>query len=114
PPPTDRRRAVRFQPAFGTICRFRDAGPDAGLVWDLSATGVGMLLADPPPPGTILAAELTTERATLPISLRAVHVRPVATGDYFLGAQFVRPLTPEEVRPFVTPVPGNPFPRGND
>ena len=105
----ERRRATRFQPAFGTVCRFRESKGE-GLVWDVSSTGIGMLLADPPSAGTILAVELVTSQTVLPISVRVVHVRLVSTGDYFLGAQFVRPLTPQEVHPFVTPAPGHPFP----
>jgi hypothetical protein len=69
-----------------------------------------MLLAEPPQAGATLAVELVADRAVLPISVRVVHVRLVSTGDYFLGAQFVRPLTPQEVQPFVTPAPGHPFP----
>jgi hypothetical protein len=101
---TDRRAAPRFRPAHGTVCRLEAA---VGLVWDLSRTGVSMLVTDPPAPGSILAGELTGEDVVvgLPVLLQAVHVRKAATGDYILGAQFVRPLTESELAPFLTPPP---------
>ena len=108
---TDRRAAPRFRPAHGTVCRFGHL-PDArlGLVWDISTSGVSMLMTDPPAPGTFLAGELTGEDVAvgLPVLLRAVHVRPASTGDFILGAQFVRPLTELELTPFLTPPPAIP------
>ena len=80
-------------------------GYAVGLVWNISASGVSMLLADPPGPGEELTGELTAGAAVegLPVAVRVVHVRPVPTGDYFLGARFARPLSPEELRPFLAP-----------
>jgi hypothetical protein len=99
----DRRVAPRFQPAFGTVCRFDRDHPRVGLVWNLSRTGVSMLLADPPEAGTKVVGELTAEGSAigLPVTLHVVHVRPVDTGDYLLGARFVDPLDPEQMRPFL-------------
>jgi hypothetical protein len=106
----DRRVAPRFQPAFGTVCRFNMAESErdvVGLVWNLSQTGVSMLLAEPPERGGTVLGELTTETgsAVLPITLRVVHVRRLSTGDYLLGGQFSRPLEPEEMKQFLTPPP---------
>lgn len=109
----DRRLAPRFQPAFGTVCRFDHEHPRVGLVWNLSRTGVSMLLADPPAAGTKAVGELTAEvgGAALPVTLHVVHVRPVDTGDYLLGAKFEQPLEPEQMRPFLasTPAPADPL-----
>jgi hypothetical protein len=106
----DRRIAQRFQPAFGTIYRFangsspEDAG--VGLVWNISQTGVSMLLADPPQRGEVVRGELATDAGNpLAMELKVVHVRPVSTGDYLLGAQFARPLNYEELERFLTPPP---------
>ncbi len=110
-PPAERRIAPRFQPAFGTVCRFilRDDGERVvGLVWNISETGVSMLLAEPPVRGAELDGELGPENggAGLRMTFRVVHVRELPTGDFFLGAQFGRPLTSAELRPFLaTPVP---------
>src|SRR6266480_4942334 len=94
----ERRIAPRFQPAFGTICRLHPRGETnntvVGLVWNISETGVSMLIADPPARGTEMDAELTTESGAeaLRLLLRVVHVREMPVGDFFVGAQFGRPL----------------------
>ena len=110
-PPDDRRVAPRFQPAFGTVCRFRpnddETRPAVGLVWNISQTGISMLMADPPKRGTVIPGELGSESGGpgLPITLRVMHVRALPTGDFFLGAQFGRPLANDEMRPFLAPPP---------
>jgi hypothetical protein len=106
---SERRVAPRFQPSFGTVCRFTcsngEVRPAIGLVWNISETGVSMLTSDPPKAGTEVAAELGGEDGGLgmPIVFRVVHVRPMETGDYFLGARFTRPLDVDEIRPFLGP-----------
>jgi hypothetical protein len=108
--PAERRIAPRFQPAFGTICRLHLPGDNGrttvGLVWNISETGVSMLIADPPTRGAQLDAELTTESGgdSLPLSIRVVHVREMPVGDYFIGAQFSRPLAEAELRRFLLPL----------
>lgn len=106
----DRRVAPRFQPAFGTVYRFNAPGsedPVVGLVWNISQTGVSMLLADPPEHGGVVSGVLFTETGdlSLAIALRVVHIRQLSTGDYLLGAQFSRPLEAEEMKLFLTPPP---------
>jgi hypothetical protein len=103
-PATERRIAPRFQPTVGTICRFRDR-QQVALVWNISRTGISMMIADPPPAGTVVAVELTTEGGGrgLPVVLEVVHVRPADTGDYLLGGRFEQPLTPEQMQPFLAP-----------
>ena len=108
-PSADRRIAPRFQPAFGTVCRIASAKQadhaTVGLVWNISETGISMLLGNPPKAGTEVAGELTADAGskTLPVVLHVVHVRPIQTGDFVLGAQFDRPLNEEEIRMFVMP-----------
>lgn len=104
----ERRIAPRFQPAFGTVCRFRlaeDAPPRVGLVWNISSTGVSMLLAEPPERGTELKAELTNDAGTarLGIGIKVVHIRSMPQGDYFLGGQFEHALTDAELEQFLLP-----------
>ncbi len=107
----NRRIAARRQPTVGTVCRLDlAAGPQSnhvGLVWNLSTSGVSMLLNEPLTPDSVVAAELMTmdERTALSVSLRIIHVRKIRTGDYFLGAQFDRPLAPEDIRPFLAELP---------
>jgi hypothetical protein len=103
---TDRRAAPRRQPAMGTVCRLIP-GPGEesaiGLVWNISTSGVSMLLTEPRETGTTLPGELLTVTGghTLTVTMRVVHVRKLESGDYFLGAQFQRPLADDEMRPFV-------------
>ena len=115
PTTTDRRAAPRFQPALGTVCRLGPGWPRVGLVWNLSQTGVSMLLGDPPSAGGELDAVLAADggEAGLRVRLQIVHVREVATGDYLLGARFARPLDPDELAPFLAPplAPGRPVPK---
>ena len=101
-PQVNRRSALRRQATLGTICRLPEASR-FGLVWNISASGVSMLIDEPPEAGTVLPAVLATEDETgnLPVTLRIVHVRPIRTGDYFLGAQFERPLEAAQMRPFL-------------
>jgi hypothetical protein len=105
-PTVNRRSAPRRQATLGTICRLSAASAKAvrlGLVWNLSSSGVSMLIDEAPETGTVVSAVLATvdETRSLPVTLRIVHVRAIRTGDYFLGAQFDRPLEPGEMRPFL-------------
>jgi hypothetical protein len=101
----ERRRAARRHPAHNTVCRLttldgRVVG--TGLVWNLSVTGVSMLLNVALQPGDFLDAELRNGRGdSLGLSLRVVHFTTLRTGDFILGAQFDRTLGEDELRPFV-------------
>ncbi len=104
--PPNRRAAPRRQATVGTVCRLT-GGPERqarfALVWNISSSGVSMFLDEAPERGSVLTGELATmdDTGALPVTLRVIHVRPIRTGDFFLGAQFQRPLAPDEMRPFV-------------
>jgi hypothetical protein len=105
-PPTERRVAPRRQPAMGTVCRLNagDGQPPAlALIWNISTTGISMLLNEPREPGTMLSGLLETIAGSdnMVIVARVVHVKKLATGDYYIGATFHRPITAEEMKPFV-------------
>jgi hypothetical protein len=108
---TDRRVAPRLQPAYRTVCRLKHRGDSGlesiGLVWNLSETGVSMLMADPPQAGAELSGELAAESGGpgLPISIRVMHVRPMSTGDYILGARFGNRLAADEMKTFLAAPP---------
>jgi hypothetical protein len=106
PTGTERRIAPRRQPAMGTVLRLdaADGGTELALVWNISRSGVSMLLHEPRPQGERLAGLLdsVTEDHCLPVRMRVIHVRELETGDYVLGAHFDRPLTEEELTPFVS------------
>lgn len=113
---SDRRRALRVQPAFDTVCQFTLPPSDEkkiGLVWNISETGVSMLLNEPLPSDATVAGELTGESGGpgLPVTFQVVHLVPMPSGDYFLGARFEQPLTDEQLRLFVLPPMPNPTPQ---
>lgn len=105
-PPAERRAAVRRKPAQGTICRIArgPAGaPAVGLIWNISRSGVSMLMSAAPDVGAELAGVLETIEGghALRVDLEVVHARPIATGDFLVGAAFDRQLTADEMEPFV-------------
>ena len=106
PATTERRHSPRRQPTLGTTCRLMSqAGKSlgVGLVWNISASGVSMFVGTKLDPGTELKGELfaSETRDALALTLRVAHLAKLLTGDYFIGGQFERPLTEQELRPFV-------------
>jgi hypothetical protein len=101
-PASERRVAIR-KPAVGTVCRLQGEGPSTGLVWNISSSGVSMLVPRPMEPGSGVHGVLETIRGRhpLPVDMRVIHVKQLETGDYWMGAHFDRPLTPAEMKPFV-------------
>jgi hypothetical protein len=104
-PSAERRHAPRRQPAVDTVCRLSSSGKThgVGLVWNISAAGISMLLHERMQPGTTIDIELTThdQSFSLPRQIRVAHVRSLLTGDYMMGAQFLEPLAPEEMQRFI-------------
>lgn len=103
---SERRIAPRRQPTMGTVLRLDspDSGPPAlALVWNISATGISMLLHAPRAAGSELSGFLETmdSEAMLRLTMKVVHVKTLDTGDFFIGAHFDRPLTADEIKPFV-------------
>jgi hypothetical protein len=102
----ERRVATRRQPALGTVCHLAaDAREELGLglVWNISRSGVSMLLHRHLDPGTVVRADLAAANNgySLPVTLRVAHVARLRTGDYFLGAQFDRELGAEVMQRFL-------------
>jgi hypothetical protein len=108
--PSDRRVKPRFQPTYGTTCRLLSDAVQTALVWDVSAYGVGLLVSALPEAGAEIPVELHTEGGGAPIAtaLRVTHIRPLSTGDYFVGAKFARSLTEAELDALTTPLPATP------
>lgn len=103
---TDRRVAPRRQPAMGTICRLEteDTGPMAlALVWNISATGISLLVPDPRAHGALVTGYLEQMEGDhmMRFAARVVHMKKLETGDYFVGAHFEQRLTADELKPFV-------------
>ena len=104
--PAAERRVAHRQPTIGTVCRLDTAGAECStaLVWNISSSGVSMLVPKPLAPGSGIHGVLETIRGRhpLPIDMHVVHVKKLETGDYWMGAHFDRPLTPDEMKPFVS------------
>jgi hypothetical protein len=103
-PPAERRVAPRRQPAMGALFRIdTDGPPEIGLIWNISRSGISMLRNDPPAAGDRLTGllETMTDAHAMRVGLTVVHVKKLDTGDYFVGGHFDRPLTDEQLRPFV-------------
>lgn len=105
-PPAERRITPRRRPTLGTVC-YIDVGhkhePELGLVWNISSTGISMLVSESPRvghalTGTLLTMDGETARA---ISVRVAHVKKLDTGDYLVGGPFSAPLSADELQPFV-------------
>lgn len=102
--PAERRVAPRRQPAMGSLFRFdSDTGPEIGLLWNISRTGVSMLRNEPPAAGAHITGllETMTDAHALRVGMTVVHVKKLDTGDYFVGAHFDAPLTDADLKPFV-------------
>jgi PilZ domain len=112
PPPAERRVAVRRQPTVGTVCHLHPpTGQDlVGLVWNISTSGVSMLLHQRLEPGTTVPAEVRAagEETALPVTLRVAHVSQLRTGDFILGAQFAQPLQAHEMQRFLPAIVRSP------
>lgn len=103
---TNRRRAIRRQPTLGTICRLDSAHGKTeriGLVWNISTSGVSMLISEPIEAGSTIDGDLATtdDEVSIPVTLRVAHVSKLLTGDYIMGGQFDKPLKNEEMKPFL-------------
>jgi hypothetical protein len=100
----ERRQASRRQPAHNTLCRLIELDGDqigCGLVWNISASGISMLLNLRLEPGTAIGAELARPgAATVRVGLTVIHASRLRTGDYIVGGQFSRCLGAGELQPF--------------
>jgi serine/threonine protein kinase len=112
----DRRACVRFAMSVGSNCTINasvfDApggSPDAAELWplvvqDVSATGIGLLLARRCEPGTELSVEVVTGagRPPRPLPVRVVRVRKDHYGHWLHGCAFLSPLPEPELSALLT------------
>jgi hypothetical protein len=104
----NRRGYVRYSLGLGANCTirssvFEDAPPSTELwplvVQDVSAGGIGILLARRCEAGTELSVELTGDAGRAPRSLpvKVVHVRKELHGHWAHGCTFLQPLDDAEL-----------------
>ena len=72
-------------------------------MWNLSATGLGMLIRFPLEANRPVAVELSNHDGSVFIVADVVRVRRMDAGGYFVGLRFDLPLTRRELESFVTP-----------
>ena len=101
----ERRRAPRY-PALHTLCQlFSSEGSllGSGLVWNISQTGVSMLVGVALVAGASVEVELIGGGGStrLRIALQVIHRSQIQTGDFIVGGQFGRRLEENELTPFL-------------
>ncbi len=102
----ERRRLERFAPDTNSAWKVASqCGTIApwGSVRDLSAAGVGLLVAQPLKPGAVLVITLQhgTRKLARPLPVRVMHCSPAAEGGWLVGCQFVRKLSGPELQVLV-------------
>jgi hypothetical protein len=102
----ERREVKRLPPGQRTVCQIRGEGypnPLAVSVQNLSVKGAGLLADREYPVGTVLPLLLINGSHTCAVALEMKVVRcfRVAGGHWFVAGPFVRPLTCEELIPFM-------------
>jgi PilZ domain len=103
--PAERRKAKRLAPGQVTPCTLTPPGGrrSGGWVHNLSVKGVGILAEQEHRPGTVLRVLLVNAAHVFALSVEVEVVRclRLVTGEYFIGGQFRRRLSPDELRPFM-------------
>jgi hypothetical protein len=102
----ERRAARRVTPGSLTPCQVRAPGEDSprpAWVHNVSTRGAGILTCADYPPGTLLELLLVNASHIFSVAVAMTVVRSyrAANGDYFLGGEFARELTHDELRPFL-------------
>jgi len=102
----ERRNGKRVAPMQRTLCLLQPPGETnqaTAIVQNLSLKGVGVHVDREYPVGTILRALLVNAPHTFSVALELKVVRcfRAAPNLYFLAGPFGRPLTHDEVVPFI-------------
>jgi hypothetical protein len=98
----NQRATVRYRcpPATaGRVYLAEDLEFQRAWLQDLSATGIGLLMTKPLEHGLSVAIQLVSPNSSKNYSLSAhvVHSTQESGGDWIIGFQFAKPLTPDEV-----------------
>jgi hypothetical protein len=102
----ERRQARRLSLGQSVCCQLRfpgDSRERAARVDNLSVRGIGILTSEATSPRTTLQIVLINAPHTFSLTAEVEVVRccGVVNGDYFLGCKFTRPLTYDEMAPFL-------------
>lgn len=101
-PNIERRAALRQLCGRDTLCRvicLVRRPPVAGVIRDISTTGIGLLMEKPVPPGTFLSVDVSRQNAEVeqPLTVRVVRFRRQENGQWLIGCSMLQPLSPDQV-----------------
>jgi hypothetical protein len=97
PPGCERRGAIRHLCGRLTRCRFISlfqCPPWSAVIRDISTTGIGLVINEPPAPGTFLAIDLSDRRR---VGAQVVAVCSQGSAGWLVGCVLLRRLTDDEV-----------------
>jgi hypothetical protein len=102
----DRRAAFRCSPFRMTACYLTsptDGIATSATVYDISASGAGIVGSPLIAPGTVVHLELFNAGYTfvLVLDLRVTRAEAASKGGHYLGGEFTRKLTYDELLPFL-------------
>jgi hypothetical protein len=97
----ERRASVRHvcdQEVLSRPLEMPDSISWGAKVHDISRGGLGLLICYPFRPGTFLAIDLRTgEAPSRTLLVRVVYAKDQADGSWFVGCEFIAPLTDTEL-----------------
>ncbi len=99
----DRRVEVRYPSILQAVCQpvTESFGPLTchARVWDISATGVCLVVNRPLEPGTALVLEIETSEEKLfrPLQVQVVHTHPHMEDLWFVGCVLAEHLSDEDL-----------------
>ncbi len=99
--------AVRHRCNLNVICHAigdDPRGPLDGTIYDISTTGIGIILPEALERGSILLMELAVPDGDAPESISAcvIHARPQDGGGFFTGCILAEQLREDEVEALVS------------
>jgi hypothetical protein len=103
PGPLDRRATPRHAGNRGLLCGVRGEKPGqrwAAPLYNVSATGLGLVLREPPEPGTLLRLRFWGQ-ARAKVRRRhacVMHVTPQPEGSFVVGCAFDLRLSLDELK----------------
>jgi hypothetical protein len=100
----ERRGSKRIAPVHRTLCLIPSSGDKrtTALVHNISSTGVAVQMEHAHAPDTLLRVLLVNEAHTFSLNVDLNVVRSIRMGEqYIVAGTFTRPLSHEEVVPFV-------------
>lgn len=100
----ERRGSKRIAPVHRTMCLIPSTGDKrtTALVQNISCSGVAVQMEKPYAPGALLRILLVNEAHTFSLNVDLNVVRSIRMGEqYLVAGTFTRPLSHEEVVPFI-------------